>query len=188
MVASEGVVEPPPPPVPVPTVTTRARWTLPIFASVMVLGTTVVAVGVLWFVWPSGKKVGEIDLQKGGSVMVQTKAGDTLHFGADESIELAGNADSDEDRGYERLSDSTITVTVELPGTAPISATCPAYSGKAMSSSTGMGKLSLSGVVLSCLIAVPRAGEWKVSASVQWASRTWVRSAKLHVRLASHGR
>ncbi len=188
MVASESLVDPPPPAAQVPTVTVRSRWSLPIFASAMVMGTTVIAVAVLWFVWPSGKKVGEIDLQKGGSVMVQTKAGDTLHFGADESVDLFGMADSDEDRGHDQLSDSTVTVTAEIPGKAPLSATCPAYSGKAMTSSTGMRKLTLTGVVLSCLIAVPQAGEWKVSASVRWAAGISVRSATLHVRLASHGR
>jgi hypothetical protein len=133
-------------------------------------GFAIVLFGVIaFFVWPRGKRIGEIDLlADDASTVVAVKAGARLVFRMD--VGPGGTT------AEYKLRESKITIAVEDGA----SSTCDAYPGAAMSESPS----GWEGMVLSCEIRLSKSGDAKVRATAQWAQGFRPSKAMLEVRMA----
>ena len=153
-------------------------------------GMGVFSIGLVAFLafslWPRGERVGAIDLRAGGApVAFDASAGDGLTFRLDVTLGTAAYAGTEKQResaARAALRSSSITATVAGPDGAVRSSTCPAYDGKAVTSTRYGSEVSRSGAPLTCALVVATPGRHVVTARAAWATGAEVRAATLEVR------
>lgn len=159
----------------------------------LVLGVIVTFVAIIgscaaYYLWPRGERLGAIDLRSDTPTLsIDVGAGDKLNFRID-TITVgtkSGYPDSSRSRSnkvHEELKASVLTITaVGNDGASKASTECGAYADKATTGSSDPDHVKSSGLPLDCVIDVPKAGVYTVTAKVAWVPKD-VREAFLEVR------
>jgi hypothetical protein len=178
---------------------TQQPWSKSSKVVVMALGllsvSFVVGLSVLIFhmLRPRGEKIGVASLtDPEASLLVNASAGDTLSFRIDVSVGLARvtllSDDELERQASKQLQSSLLTVRAAGPSGRERVATCPAYKGRAASTSITSATLARSGMLNDCVIVLDAPGAWTLRGRVAWASDLTVQSAALEARLEAAAR
>ena len=143
---------------------------------------------IFYMVRPRGDKMGDTNLTDPlARLVVNGKAGDSLVFRVDASVQLtAASLMSDdviEQQATRQLQKSLLTVRAIAPSGREHAATCAVYKGRAATTTTTPGTLTRSGMLNDCSIPLDETGPWSVSGSVAWHSELKLQSATLETRL-----
>lgn len=143
---------------------------------------------VFYMVRPRGDKIGETNLADPlATLVVNAKAGNALVFRVDASLQVAAltllSDDVIEQRASAQLRSSLLTVRATTPSGREQTATCAVYKGRAASTTTTTGKLTRSGMLNDCVVALDQDGPWNVRGSVAWHPELKLQSATLETRL-----
>jgi hypothetical protein len=145
---------------------------------------------IFYMVRPRGEKVGDTNLtDPRATLVVNGKAGDSLVFRVDASVQIAAlsllSDDVIEQQASTQLKKSLLTVSALAPSGREHSATCAVYKGRAASTTTTPAKFTRSGMLNDCVVPLDQDGAWSVRGSVAWHPELKLQSATLETRLES---
>lgn len=148
---------------------------------------------VFYMVRPRGDKVGDTNLADPlATLMVQGKAGDSLVFRVDASVQVGAlrllSDDVVEQQASTQLKKSMLTVRAFAPSGREHTTTCPVYKGRAASTTQTSATFTRSGMLNDCVLPLDEAGPWRVSGTVAWHPELQVKSANLETRLEASSR
>ena len=154
-----------------------------------------VGLGALVFhmVRPRGDKVGDTNLTDPlATLMVNGKAGDSLVFRVDASVQVGAlsllSDDVIEQQASTQLKKSMLTVRALAPSGREHTATCSVYKGRATSTTHTSATFTRSGMLNDCVLLLDQAGPWNVRGTVAWHSELRLTSATLETRLEASSR
>jgi hypothetical protein len=149
-----------------------------------------VGLGALIFhmVRPRGDRIGETSLiDPLATLVVNGKAGDSLVFRVDASVQITALGLSGDDvieqQASAQLTKSVLTVHAVAPSGQEHSATCAVYKGRAAATTRTPLTFSRSGMLNDCVIPLDQEGKWRVRGTVAWHPEMSIGSAMLETRL-----
>lgn len=149
-----------------------------------------VGLGALVFhmVRPRGDKVGDTNLTDPlATLMVNGKAGDSLVFRVDASVQVGAlsllSDDVIEQQASAQLKKSLLAVRAVAPSGREQTATCPVYKGRAAATTHTSTTFTRSGMLNDCVLSLDQAGPWRVSGTVAWHPQFRLSTATLETRL-----